>query len=105
MYHSQARIAILTTATADAVETIVWSLIESCVGVMVACMPGARQCVRDVTARVRRRRSEDGESRTSIFVDRSLATIVMTRQQTTYGTGSSDSRSVAKPYAAAEINQ
>ena len=78
-----------------------WSVIESCVGVMVACMPGARQCVRDITARVRLKRVEEGENRTSIFVDRSLATIVMTKQQTTYGTGSSHSGA----YAAAEINR
>ena len=96
---------ILTGDTADSVETIVWSVIESCVGVMVACMPGARQCVRDITARFRHRRVEEGEDRTSIFVDRSLATIVMTKQQTTYGTGSSDSGSMAKPYAAAEIHR
>ncbi|RFN54204.1 hypothetical protein FIE12Z_1330 [Fusarium flagelliforme] len=92
-------------STADSVETIVLSVIESCVGVMVACMPGARQCVRDIIARVRRRRAEDGENRTGVFVDRSLATIVMTRQQTTYGTGSSDSGSMAKPYAVAETKQ
>jgi hypothetical protein len=87
---------ILRYDTADTVETVVWSSIEVSVGMMVACMPGARQFVRDIISRGRRDRSSELQSKTSIFIDRSLATIIMTRQQPTIESDDSFSSSIVK---------
>ncbi|KAK2611411.1 hypothetical protein N8I77_004750 [Diaporthe amygdali] len=42
--------------TDDARETVIWSCIELCVGIVVACMPHARQLFREATRKFRRTR-------------------------------------------------
>ena len=42
-------------STDDVLETVIWSCIEVCVGVSVACMPHARQLFREVMRRLKRR--------------------------------------------------
>lgn len=42
-------------STDDVLETVIWSCIEVCVGVSVACMPHARQLFREVMRRFKRR--------------------------------------------------
>ncbi|CVK85960.1 related to integral membrane protein [Fusarium mangiferae] len=61
--------------TADSVGIIIWSNIEICVGMMVACMPGARQFVRDIVLRLKRRHQSDGSSTEDIFIERTIETI------------------------------
>ncbi|KAF5722332.1 hypothetical protein FMUND_2843 [Fusarium mundagurra] len=61
--------------TADSVGIIIWSNIEICVGMMVACMPGARQFVRDIMLRGKRGTESDGSSTENIFIERTIETI------------------------------
>ncbi|SCV52006.1 related to integral membrane protein [Fusarium fujikuroi] len=61
--------------TADSVGIIIWSNIEICVGMMVACMPGARQFVRDIILRLKRGNQSDGSSTENIFIERTVETI------------------------------
>ncbi|KAF5629798.1 uncharacterized protein FTJAE_8443 [Fusarium tjaetaba] len=61
--------------TADSVGIIIWSNIEICVGMMVACMPGARQFVRDIILRVKRGNESDASSTENIFIERTIETI------------------------------
>lgn len=42
-------------STDDVLETVIWSCIEVCVGVSVACMPHARQLFREITRKLKRR--------------------------------------------------
>ncbi|KAF5594941.1 hypothetical protein FPCIR_4565 [Fusarium pseudocircinatum] len=65
----------LTVHTADSVGIIIWSNIEICVGMMVACMPGSRQFVRDIILRVKRSNAPDGSSTENIFIERTIETI------------------------------
>ncbi|RGP69579.1 hypothetical protein FSPOR_4683 [Fusarium sporotrichioides] len=88
--------ATSTNFMADTVDTIIWSMVEISVGMMVACMPGTRQFMRDIISRAKPERSSEEDSRGGIFIDRSLATIVMTRYQTTIGTDSSFASSMMK---------
>ncbi|KAH6967175.1 hypothetical protein EDB82DRAFT_481462 [Fusarium venenatum] len=83
--------------TADTVDTIIWSMVEASVGMMVACMPGTRQFARDMARRWKRNRPSDESNKGNIFIDRSLATIVMTRQQSTIATDNSFSSNFVKP--------
>lgn len=41
-------------ATDDVLETVIWSCIEVCVGLSVACMPHARQLFREITRKIKR---------------------------------------------------
>ncbi|KAI1063865.1 hypothetical protein LB506_005696 [Fusarium annulatum] len=61
--------------TADSAGIIIWSNIEICVGMMVACMPGARQFVRDIVLRLKRGNQSDGSSTENIFIERTIETI------------------------------
>ncbi|PCD24789.1 hypothetical protein AU210_013904 [Fusarium oxysporum f. sp. radicis-cucumerinum] len=61
--------------TADSVGIIIWSNIEICVGMIVACMPGARQFVRDTILRVKRGNESDGSSAENTFIERTIETI------------------------------
>lgn len=65
--------------TAESRLTIIWSCIELCVGVMVACMPGVRQLVRDIRIRWKESRGVTNEQPEQIFVERPLSTIVVTQ--------------------------
>ncbi|KAJ4252368.1 hypothetical protein NW762_010966 [Fusarium torreyae] len=75
-------------STVDSVGIVLWSNIEVCVGMMVACMPHARQCIRDIMLRVRRGRPAPSPSTEDIYVQRDIATIQQTRtdaETTTFG--------------------
>ncbi|KAF6810061.1 CFEM domain-containing protein [Colletotrichum plurivorum] len=51
--HSLIYFATSSNATADARGTIIWSCIELCTGVVVSCMPNARQLLREGTRQIR----------------------------------------------------
>ncbi|KAF9882037.1 CFEM domain-containing protein [Colletotrichum karsti] len=51
--HSLVYFATSSNATADARGTIIWSCIELCTGVVVSCMPNARQLLREGTRQFR----------------------------------------------------
>ncbi|KAF4345319.1 integral membrane protein [Fusarium beomiforme] len=76
-------IFILTgTVSADSQGFIVWSNIESGVGIMVACMPHMQPIFRAIAARARSLNIlplRSGSSAEGIFVQRSLTTIKMSR--------------------------
>ncbi|KAM5384612.1 hypothetical protein ACJZ2D_001357 [Fusarium nematophilum] len=69
--------AVSSNATAaDSQGFLNWSCIELCVGIMVACMPHARQLVRIGVARwMPNKMDNGGSSADGIFPDRSLGTI------------------------------
>jgi hypothetical protein len=57
---------------------MIWSSVEICVGVMVACMPHIRNLVRHIRSRHREKKGTEKEPGSEqIFVDRSLATITV----------------------------
>lgn len=57
---------------------MIWSSVEICVGVMVACMPHIRNLVRHMRSRHREKKGTEKEPGSEqIFVDRSLATITV----------------------------
>ncbi|KAH8788313.1 hypothetical protein F5883DRAFT_707300 [Diaporthe sp. PMI_573] len=53
--HNMSTFATSENITNDVLETVIWSCIEVCVGVSVACMPHARQLFREVMRRLKRR--------------------------------------------------
>ncbi|RBR24710.1 uncharacterized protein FIESC28_02483 [Fusarium coffeatum] len=62
----------------NAQKAMIWSSVEICVGVMVACMPHIRNLVRHMRSRHREKKgTEKGPGSEQIFVDRSLATITV----------------------------
>ncbi|UZP43045.1 hypothetical protein NXS19_010861 [Fusarium pseudograminearum] len=91
------KFALSKNITADAVDTVIWSMVETSIGMIVACMPGARQFVRDISSRVRRGKSTETNDKGSVFINRQLATIVMTRQDTKIETDHSFSSTIVKP--------
>lgn len=52
--NSLVQFATTTNVTNDITDTIMWSCIEVCVGVSVACMPHARQLVREASKKLKR---------------------------------------------------
>ncbi|KAG5663569.1 hypothetical protein KAF25_001505 [Fusarium avenaceum] len=69
----------------NAQKAIIWSSIEICVGIMVACMPHIHHLVRHIAARVRKRNGEMEDSNRGVFVDRSLAKITVDNATGTTG--------------------
>ncbi|UPL02886.1 hypothetical protein LCI18_013820 [Fusarium solani-melongenae] len=61
--------------TADSVGIVIWSNVEVCVGMMVACMPHARQLVRDTMLQHGQSCLATSSSAEGIFINRSLRTI------------------------------
>src|SRR6478735_5305289 len=62
----------------NAQKAMIWSSVEICVGVMVACMPHIRNLVRYIRSRHREKKGTEKEPGSEqIFVDRSLATITV----------------------------
>lgn len=62
----------------NAQKAMIWSSVEICVGVMVACMPHIRNLVRHMRSRHREKKGIEKEPGSEqIFVDRSLATITV----------------------------
>ncbi|KAH7182414.1 uncharacterized protein B0J16DRAFT_343669 [Fusarium flagelliforme] len=62
----------------NAQKAMIWSSVEICVGVMVACMPHIRNLVRYIRSRHREKKGTGKEPGSEqIFVDRSLATITV----------------------------
>ncbi|KAL3595516.1 hypothetical protein FPOAC2_09854 [Fusarium poae] len=88
------KFAKTVNVTADTVDTMIWTMLEANVGMIVACMPGTRQFVRDMISRWKKERSSDENNKGGVFIDRSLATIVMTRQQSAIETDNSFSSSI-----------
>ncbi|KXH47662.1 hypothetical protein CSAL01_07022 [Colletotrichum salicis] len=77
--HSLMTFATSANATADARGTTIWSAIEVCTGVVVACMPSARQIVReagrqikDVSASLTNRTHSTNSGSQRVFQDQSL---------------------------------
>lgn len=66
---------LLTLCVADSVGIVIWSNIEVCVGMMVACMPHVRQLMRDAMLQRGQSRPVTSSSAEGIFIDRSLRTI------------------------------
>ncbi|KAI6760448.1 hypothetical protein HG530_009308 [Fusarium avenaceum] len=73
----------------NAQKAIIWSSIEICVGIMVACMPHIHHLVRHIAARVRKRNGEMEDSNRGVFVDRSLAKITVDNATAPVDLGSS----------------
>jgi hypothetical protein len=72
----------MVKTTADAQGFVVWSNIESGVGILVACMPHMQPIFRAIAARARSWKilpQGSSSSTEGIFVQRSLATIKMSR--------------------------
>ncbi|OBS22696.1 hypothetical protein FPOA_09028 [Fusarium poae] len=88
------KFAKTVNVTADTVDTMIWTMLEANVGMIVACMPGTRQFVRDMISRWKKGRSSDENNKGGVFIDRSLATIIMTRQQSSIETDNSFSSSI-----------
>ncbi|KAF4467078.1 CFEM domain-containing [Fusarium albosuccineum] len=71
--------------SAGACGVTIWSCIEICVGVLVGCMPHARQAMRAARSWMNPNRTvTPGSSAGGIFVDRSLATITATWDNDTF---------------------
>ncbi|KAF5236259.1 hypothetical protein FAUST_6607 [Fusarium austroamericanum] len=96
---------IVNILVADTVDTVIWSMVETSIGMIVACMPGARQFVRDILSRIRREKSTEVNDKGGVFIDRPLATIVMTRQDTEIETDHSFSSTITKPNAGMEVDR
>ncbi|WXC67266.1 hypothetical protein SNK03_013050 [Fusarium graminearum] len=99
------KFALSKNITADTVDTVIWSMVETSIGMIVACMPGARQFVRDILSRVRRGKSTGANDKGGVFIDRPLATIVMTRQDTEIETDHSFSSTIVKANARMETDR
>ncbi|CAJ0548506.1 Ff.00g021190.m01.CDS01 [Fusarium sp. VM40] len=69
----------------NAQKAIIWSSIEICVGIMVACMPHIHHLVRHIMSRIRKTNGEMEDSNRGVFVDRSLARITMDNATGTTG--------------------
>ncbi|QPC80185.1 hypothetical protein HYE68_010937 [Fusarium pseudograminearum] len=104
-FMSAAKATIVNIPVADAVDTVIWSMVETSIGMMVACMPGARQFVRDILSRVSRGKSTETNGKGNVFIDRPLATIVMTRQDTEIETDHSFSSTIVKANARMETDR
>ncbi|CAF3592462.1 unnamed protein product [Fusarium graminearum] len=102
---SAAKASIVNIPVADTVDTVIWSMVETSIGMIVACMPGARQFVRDILSRVRRGKSTGANDKGGVFIDRPLATIVMTRQDTEIETDHSFSSTIVKANARMETDR
>lgn len=60
---------------------MIWSSVEICVGIMVACLPHIRNLVRHARTQIRERKGSEKEpSNSGIFVNRSLAPITVNDQ-------------------------
>lgn len=102
---SAAKATVVNIPVADTVDTVIWSMVETSIGMIVACMPGARQFVRDIISRIRRGKSTEVNDKGGVFIDRPLATIVMTRQDTEIKTDHSFSSTIIKPNAGMEVDR
>lgn len=64
---------------ADSEGMVQWSVIEICVGIVVACMPHARQLAGSLVRHIStKERGENSSSTKGIFPERAIGTIAMT---------------------------